>query len=111
MFDASHTRVLVRRQNCQKYERQGKVWVPFLRNKRFDSYQTHVLTVSIFPDLGFSMNVNLNFIYSHLDIFMENLRAMSDEKGEKFHKKPYDHGRAPPREVGQTYDGRLLVGH
>ena len=42
--------------------------------------------LSAFRDLGCNMSVKLHNLYSHLDRFPENLGAVSDEQGERFHQ-------------------------
>ena len=32
------------------------------------------------------MSVKVHYLHSHLDVFPENLRAKSDEQGERFHQ-------------------------
>ena len=36
--------------------------------------------------LGCNMSIKLHFLHSHLDKFPENLGAVSDEQGERFHQ-------------------------
>ena len=40
----------------------------------------------IFRDLGCNMSIKLHFLNSHLDQFPDNLGAVSDEQGERFHQ-------------------------
>ena len=42
--------------------------------------------LNAFRDLGCNMSVKLHFLKSHLDSFPENLGAVSDEQGERFHQ-------------------------
>ena len=39
-----------------------------------------------FKKLGFNMSVKIHFLHTHLDYFPENLGAMSEEQGERFHQ-------------------------
>ena len=36
--------------------------------------------------LGINMSIKVHFLFSHLDRFPENLGAVSDEQGERFHQ-------------------------
>ena len=42
--------------------------------------------LSAFPDLGCKMSIKVHFQFSHLDKFSDNLGAVSDEQGERFHQ-------------------------
>lgn len=37
--------------------------------------------------LGVKMSLKIHFLHSHLDFFPENLGAVSDEHGERFHQQ------------------------
>lgn len=39
-----------------------------------------------FKEMGCKMSLKLHFLHSHLDNFPENLGAVSDEQGERFHQ-------------------------
>ena len=39
-----------------------------------------------FRNLGCNMSIKLHFLYAHLDEFPDNLKAVSDELGERFHQ-------------------------
>ena len=63
------------------------VMANFLGNKKVDNYETLVANMLLaFCDLGCSMGVKLQYLYSHLNRFPENLGAVSDEQGEWFYQ-------------------------
>ena len=39
-----------------------------------------------FKRLNVQMSIEIHFLFSHLDRFPENLGAVSDEQGERFHQ-------------------------
>ena len=49
-------------------------------------------------ELGCSMSLKLHFLHSHLDYFPENLGAVSEEQGERFHQDV--------KEMERRYQGR-----
>lgn len=59
----------------------------FLGNKKSDDYVTHVKELlSAYKAMGCNMSLKVHFLHSHLDFFPENLGAVSDEHGERFHQ-------------------------
>ena len=59
----------------------------FLGNTKSPNYKELVKNLlCAFQKLGCSMNVKVHFLHSHLDYFPENLGAMSEEQGERFHQ-------------------------
>lgn len=59
----------------------------FLGNKKAHNYEDLVTNMLLaYRDLGCNMSVKLHFLHSHLDRFPENLGAVSDEQGERFHQ-------------------------
>lgn len=48
--------------------------------------------------LGCNMSLKLHFLFSHLDVFPDNLGALSEEQGERFHQDI--------REMERRYQGR-----
>ena len=96
VFDGPQIRALVRDQDFVRKmdDKERGAWLSFvavmenfLGNKKADNYETLVATMlSAFHDLGCNMSVKLHFLYSHLDRFPENLGAVSDEQGERFHQ-------------------------
>ena len=51
--------------------------------------------------LGCKMSLKLHFLFSHLDQFPENLGAVSEEQGERFHQDI--------KEMERRYQGRWSV--
>ena len=45
----------------------------------------HELLASL-QELRCNMSVKVHFLHSHLDYFSENLGAMSEDQGERFHR-------------------------
>ena len=59
----------------------------FLGNTKSEGYKTVVNDLlKSFKSLGCNMSIKLHFLNSHLDRFPENLGAVSDEQGERFHQ-------------------------
>ena len=59
----------------------------FLGNNREPNYVNLVEELlSAYHSLGCSMSIKMHFLHSHLDFFSENLGALSDEQGERFHQ-------------------------
>ncbi|KAI6658163.1 Receptor-type tyrosine-protein phosphatase epsilon-like [Oopsacas minuta] len=42
--------------------------------------------IQSYENMGCRMSLKLHFLHSHLDFFPENLSAVSDEQGERFHQ-------------------------
>ena len=59
----------------------------FLGNTRELDYQacTEKLLKS-YGDMGCRISLKIHFLHSHLNFFPPNLRAVSDERGERFHQ-------------------------
>ena len=52
-----------------------------------DSYRDIVnQLLKAYKDLGCNMSLKIYFLYSHLDLFSENLWAVSDGHGERHHQ-------------------------
>jgi hypothetical protein len=63
------------------------VVLKFLGNQKYSNFKRifrKMLTK--FKDLGCSMSLKVHFLASHLDYFPENLGAVSEEQGERFHQ-------------------------
>ena len=76
-----------------------KVLKNFFGNKRASNYKELVANLlSSFEDIGAKMNIKVHFLHSHLDRFPENLGALSDEQGERFHQDV--------KEMEERYQGR-----
>ena len=59
----------------------------FLANTKSPKYKEIVKTLlDNFYKLGCSMSVKVHFLHSHLEYFLENLGALSEEQGERFHQ-------------------------
>lgn len=96
VFDGPQIRTLVRDEEfVKKMNKKEKVaWRSFvevvqnfLGNKKAEDYELLVNRMLLaFRDLGCNMSIKLHFLNSHLDKFPENLGALSDEQGERFHQ-------------------------
>ncbi|KAH9632283.1 hypothetical protein HF086_010208 [Spodoptera exigua] len=59
----------------------------FLGNHKSDSYRELVSELLLsYQALGCNMSLKIHFLDSHLDFFPDNLGAVSDEHGERFHQ-------------------------
>lgn len=59
----------------------------FLGNFKAASFKEGVeRLLSTYNDMGCRMSLKIHFLHSHLDFFPENLGAVSDEQGERFHQ-------------------------
>ena len=59
----------------------------FLGNTKSPEYKEIVKTLlDTFHKLGCNMSVKVHFLHSHLEYFPENLGALSEEQGERFHQ-------------------------
>ncbi|GBN47835.1 hypothetical protein AVEN_80670-1 [Araneus ventricosus] len=60
---------------------------PFLGNKQAENYEDLVGDmVKCFRVIGCNMSLKLHVLDSHLNFFPQNLGAISDEHGERFHQ-------------------------
>jgi hypothetical protein len=58
-----------------------------LGNNRADNYQEIVeRLLQSYEAMGRNMSLKIHFLHSHLDFFPQNLSAVSDEHGERFHQ-------------------------
>lgn len=74
----------------------------FLRNKKDPNYNNIVANLlNNYKLLGCNMSVKVHFLHSHLDYFPENLGAVSEEQGERFHQDI--------KEMEHRYQGRWNV--
>ncbi|GBM61358.1 hypothetical protein AVEN_112241-1 [Araneus ventricosus] len=63
------------------------VIISFLGNEKDPNYKSIVEEmIKNFKILGCSMSLKVHFLDSHLDYFPENLGAVSEEQGERFHQ-------------------------
>ena len=59
----------------------------FLGSTKADNYKDLVnALLSTFKKLGCNMSVKVHFLHSHIDYFPQNLGAVSEEQGERFHQ-------------------------
>lgn len=65
-----------------------KVVRNFLGNHKADNYREHIAELlQNYRILGCNMSLKIHFLESHLDFFPDNLGAVSDEHGERFHQE------------------------
>ena len=57
----------------------------FLGNKKAGNHEDLVGNM-LFHDLGCKMSIKMHFLFSHLDKFPDNLGAVSDKQGGRFHQ-------------------------
>jgi hypothetical protein len=63
----------------------------FLGNHKAENY--HEIASDLltgYKPMGCNMSLKVHFLGSHLDFFPENLGAVSDEHGERFHQDLYN---------------------
>ena len=59
----------------------------FLGNNKASNYEELITNMLyVFENLGCKMSIKMHYLFSHIDRFFENLGAMSDEQGERFHQ-------------------------
>jgi hypothetical protein len=59
----------------------------FLGNDKAENYHEIVSDLfTAYKPMGCNMSLKVYFLGSHLDFFPENLGAVSDEHGERFHR-------------------------
>ena len=59
----------------------------FLGNNKSPNYESLVRDMlQKFQNLGCNMSLKIHFLFSHLDYFPQNLGAVSEEQGERFHQ-------------------------
>ena len=59
----------------------------FLGNRKAPNYREIVgELLQSYQDMGCNMSLKIHFLDSHLDFFPDNLGAVSDEHGERFHQ-------------------------
>jgi hypothetical protein len=63
----------------------------FLGNRKAENYHEIVSDLLMaYKAMGCNMSLKIHFLDSHLDFFPENLGAVSDEHGERFHQAIYN---------------------
>lgn len=76
-----------------------QVVINFLGNTKAANHATLVSSmIEAFQKLGCLMSIKMHFLFSHMEKFPENLGAMSDEQGERFHQDM--------RQMEERYQGR-----
>ena len=95
VFDGPQIRTLVRNQAFVQAmnDKKKEAWLSFvdvmknfLGNKKAGNHEDLVGNMlSAFRHLGCKMSIKVHFLFSHLE-FPDNLGAVSDEQGERFHK-------------------------
>ena len=76
-----------------------KVVENFFGNKKASNYKELVANLlSSFEDIGSKMSIKVHLLHSHLVRFPENLGALSDEQGKRFHQDV--------KEMEEKYQGR-----
>ncbi|KYM94050.1 hypothetical protein ALC62_15341, partial [Cyphomyrmex costatus] len=59
----------------------------FLGNHKAENYEELISELlKAYKSLGCNMSLKIHFLHSHLDFFPQNLGAVSDEHGERFHQ-------------------------
>ena len=77
----------MKREELQAWKAFSDVVKNFLGNIKFQNYKELVKTLlQAFRNLQCNMSVKAHFLHSHLDYFPENLGALSEEQGERFHQ-------------------------
>jgi hypothetical protein len=68
------------------WEDSENVCRKFLGNEKAENYSDTVQElISSYSVMGCTMSMKLHFQHSHLNGFLENMEALSDEHGERFH--------------------------
>ena len=57
--------------------------------------------IKSYQTLGCNMSLKIHFLHSHLDFFPDNLRAVSDEHGERFYQQIFT--------MEKRYQGKLTT--
>lgn len=70
------------------FEAMREVITNFLGNKKAENYRELVYAmIEAFRAMGARMSSKLHFFHAHFDFFPDNLGALSDEHGERFHQE------------------------
>jgi hypothetical protein len=96
VFDGPQIRTLMRDTDFEKEmtRDERKAWTAFtavvnkfLGNTKAANYKSLVNELlSSFKKLGCNMSVKVHFLHSHINYFPDNLGAVSEEQGERFHQ-------------------------
>ena len=108
IFDGTQVRKLINDQEflSSMSQQEFYAWDAFVKlvknffgNRKASNYKELVANfLSSFENIGAKMSIKVHFLRGHLDFFPENLGALSDEQGERFH---YDIS-----EMEERYQGR-----
>ena len=79
---------LLKLKELRAWEAFKSVSSGFLGNTRVPDYQVCIekLLKSSYEDMWCHMSLKIHFLHSHLNFFLPNLGAVSDEHGERFHQ-------------------------
>jgi hypothetical protein len=100
------TMKIVEREDLNAFK---EVIAKFLGNYKDPNYKKIVeKMLEKFITLGCAMSLKVHFLNAHLDYFPENLGAVSEEQGERFHQDKGD-GNTIPGNMECQHDGRLLL--
>ena len=96
IFDGPQVRQLIRDPEFEKSmtKLELEAWKAFvvvvknfLGNNKASNYEELIINMLYaFKSLGCNMSIKMHYLFSHIDRFPENLGAMSDEQGERFHQ-------------------------
>jgi len=96
MFIGPQVRELIQEKQCDEdlNETERNAWLSckricknFLGNHKAANYQDVVQDLlTSYKVMGCNMSLKIHFLESHLDFFPENLGAVSDEHGARFHQ-------------------------
>jgi hypothetical protein len=75
----------------QKFSAFKNVTKTFLGNHKAENYHEIVSDLlTAYKAMGCNMSLKVHFLDCHLDFFPENLGAVSDQHGERFHQDIYN---------------------
>ena len=78
---------LLNLKELRAWEAFKSVCSSFLGNTRVPDYQACIeKLLKSYEDMGCRMSLKIHFLHSHLNFFLPNLGAVSDEHGERFHQ-------------------------
>ena len=108
IFDGPQIRQLIKDTEFQNYmnTQECTAWKSFvylvnnfLGNTKAENHAILVRSlIEAFQKLGCLMSIKMHFLFSYMEKFPENLGAMSDEQGERFHQDM--------RQMEERYQGR-----
>ncbi|GFW59350.1 exportin-7 [Trichonephila clavipes] len=109
LFPPLHIKLGLMKQFVKALDKEGECFKylceqfpSFLGNKKDPNYKALVAELlQNYKILGCNISVKVHFLHSHLDYFPENLGAVSEEQGERFHQDV--------KEMEPRYQGRWNV--